>query len=148
MHARVCCLLIVLCAVLALDARAQVPTASLPGSPATGGFVPGGQGMGGRAASVEQYMRARYLQSLAGRYRGSSGPRTGFDQFAQQQQMLQQQALQEAAAAAQARQSTKVTRAVKALPGEKLSEEERRARVHARAAEDKARRASAQPKGG
>lgn len=124
---------------IATGGFAQVPTASLPTSPATGGFIPGGQGMGGQAMTLDQYMRARYLQSLAGRH-GHSGPRRGFDQFGQQQQLMQQQAMQQAAAAAQAQQSTKVARQAKPLPGVKISDEERRARVQARAADDKAKR--------
>ena len=115
----------------------QIPT--LPGIPGQGQFIPGGQGMGGTGMTAEQYMRARYLQSLSSRGgRSGGGPQRGFDQFAQQAMMQQQAAMQQAAAAAQAQQSTKVGRSVKQLPG-KLSEEERRARVSARAAESKAK---------
>lgn len=40
------------------------------------GFVPGGQNMGGRGLSMNQYMGMMMLRSLAGR-NGSYGPRSG-----------------------------------------------------------------------
>jgi hypothetical protein len=92
------------------------------------GFSPGGQNMGGQGLSLNQYIAGQYMRGLAARG-GNNGPKTGFNPYASQQP---QQTQPTAMSLTPPRSSTL-----------KLSKEESRAMVRARAEAQKAKAAEA-----